>query len=59
MAGDMWRALATRMTEKNQPLVCRKQMTKISIRLEGRKTVGFFFHVWEKSVGRRRQALAP
>ena len=61
MAGGMWRELARRVIEKyNWPLVCTKQMTKIldPSRMAKMKK-SFFFHVWEDTVGRRLQALAP
>ena len=57
MAGVMWRALARHMIEKNNwSLVCTKQMTKF---LDPSRTAKKKKQVWEKTVGRRQQALAP
>ena len=54
--GDRWRASARRLIQKHiWALPCRKQATKI---LDSSPMVKNF-QVWEKSVGRRGQHLAP
>ena len=49
------------MTKTNRPLVRRKQISKLldPSRMANIYIYIYFLQVWEKSVGRRRQALAP
>ena len=57
-AGDMWRAPARRLIKNIWRLVCRKQATKNLDHSPMAKKYTFF-QVWDKSVERRGQPLAP
>ena len=57
-AGDTWRASADVWYKHIRALICRKQTTKIIDPSPMAKKYTFF-EVWEKSVGRRGQPLAP
>ena len=58
MGGSVWRALARRIIEEQLAASVHKTDDNKSRSMSDDKTM-FFSQVWEKSVGRRRQALAP
>ena len=62
-AGDTWRAPARRLIQKQMAASAENKRQKFSIRLRfvlvAKTSFFFLFQVWEKSVGRRGQPLAP
>ena len=56
MAGDMWRALARRVIKKQWAADVHKADDNFSRSVSNGTKIGIFL-VWEKTVGRRRQAL--